>query len=76
MKSLLKDLTESAEIRDVHGELIGYFVPAKGEAAELRHLAFEQYDPEEIRRSKESRGPWHTTAQVLEHIRALERAGD
>jgi len=51
------------EIRDSSGQPLGY----------LTH----GFTPEEIAEAKrraKSDGPWHTTAEVLEHLQSLDRA--
>jgi len=54
--------TETVEIRDRHGNLLGYVSspPSNAEIAAARQRL-------------QSDGPWHTTEQVLDHLKSLEQ---
>jgi hypothetical protein len=56
----LQAATGVVEVRDQHGNLLGYLSrpPSDAEIAEAR-------------RRLESAGPWHTTQQVLGHLKSL-----
>ncbi len=54
--------TDVVEIRDRHGSLLGYVSPPPGEA-----------EIAEAKRRLESDGPWHTTEQVMDHLKSLEQ---
>jgi hypothetical protein len=54
--------TGVVEFRDQHGKLVGYFArpPSNEEIAEAQARL-------------NSQGPWHTTAQVMDHLDSLEK---
>jgi hypothetical protein len=58
----LQFATGTVEVRDRRGALLGY----------LSRPASESEIAEAARRL-ESRGPWYTTQQVLDHLDSLER---
>ena len=73
VRALFGELKETAEIRDEHGGLVGYFLPAASDEARLRQKVMAQYDPAEIARRKASGEPGRTTAEVLERLRTPGR---
>ena len=54
--------TDVVEIRDRRGSLLGYISPPPGDA-----------EIAEAKRRLESNGPWHTTEQVMDHLKSLEQ---
>ena len=50
------------ELRDRHGNLLGYVSPPPSDA-----------EITEARRRLESDGPWYTTEQVTDHLKSLEQ---
>ena len=67
----LLTLREETEIRGADGRVLGYFVPADPELDALYAEAAAHFDPEELRRRKNSGGPWYTTEEVLRHLNSL-----
>ena len=65
---------ELAEIRDASGKVIGFFAPVATDHAHLYADVAAHCDPAEIKRRKEETQPGHTTAEVLEHLRSLEKS--
>ena len=68
--AVLGPLKERAEILDDHGMLIGHYEPVESSEDALYRKAASLFDPEEIRRRKQSAGPWLTTAEVFERLRS------
>jgi len=54
--------TDTVEIRDRHGNLLGYVSPPPSDA-----------EIAEARRRLQSAGPWYTTEQVLDQLKSLEQ---
>jgi hypothetical protein len=50
------------EVRDRHGNLLGYVSPSPSDA-----------EIAEARRRLASDGPWYTTGQVMDHLKSLEQ---
>jgi hypothetical protein len=73
MLAVLKQVNGLAEIRDSNGQVVGFFAPVSVDRAHLYAQAAAQLDPQEIKRRKEAGGPTHTTQEVLDHLRSLER---
>ena len=74
MQDLLGRLKEPTEIRDSKGRPIGYFTPAASQETLLYQQVAAHFDPEEMRRRKESGHPGDTTPEVLEHLKSLGTA--
>ena len=53
---------EPVELRDQRGNLLGYVSLPPGDA-----------EIAEAKRRLESAGPWHTTEEVMDHLRSLEQ---
>ena len=60
----IRQASGTVEIRDQNGILVGYVAPPA--------IATED-EIAEARRRLKSNGPWHTTAEVLGRVRALEQ---
>jgi hypothetical protein len=61
------------QIRDTSGKLIGTFTPAKQQPkSALYEYVAANFDPEEIKRRKNSTEPRLTTPEVLAHLESLE----
>jgi len=73
MSAILKQTTVLSEIRDPSGTVIGFFAPVAIEHAQRYAEAAAHFDPSEIKRRKESNEPLRTTAEVLEHLKPLEK---
>lgn len=58
---LIRESEEPVEVRDENGQCLGY----------LSH-GFTEDDLAEAERRSQSKGPWYTTAEVLEHLRSLK----
>lgn len=74
VRSKLSGVDALVEIRDEEGSLLGYFTPACLGTAEDYRRARAHFDPDEIKRRKQSNEPCYTTAEVLQHLASLERA--
>ena len=68
----LESLEGLTEIRDADGNLLGYFSPAARDTAAVYSQAAAQFDPEEMKRRKESSEKGQTTAEVLAQLKSLE----
>jgi hypothetical protein len=69
--TLLENFHEVTQIRDESGKLIGTFTPARQEKTALYEYVAANFDPEEIKRRKNSKEPRLTTAEVLAHLESL-----
>jgi hypothetical protein len=70
-------LTQVTEIRSADGRLMGTFTPASASsiAAEreaLYRYAASLFDPEELRRCKESDEPCYSFQEVMEYLHSWE----
>ena len=74
MLRILSQVNELAEIRDASGRVIGFFAPVSVERADLYAQAAAQVDPTEIQRRKEPGRKTHTTQEVLDHLKSLEKS--
>jgi len=70
MHKALSQLNNPTEIRDVNGNVVGYFTPANQQEAQLYAEARASFDKDEMKRRKESGANGLTTAQVLEHLKS------
>jgi hypothetical protein len=68
---LFQPATSLAEVRDAQGTIIGFFVPASVEHACEYAQAAAHFDPQELRRRRESSEKTFTTREVLEHLDSL-----
>jgi hypothetical protein len=68
----LSELTVGAEVCGPDGKVIGYFRP-KLDPAKYSPLE-PQISEEELQR-RENSDKWHTTAEVLAHLKRLEQEG-
>jgi hypothetical protein len=59
----VRQATDAVEIRDSHGALLGYVA---------RTPQFTDEEIAEAQRRAASPGPWHTTAEVLDHLHSLD----
>ena len=72
LKAKLKNFSESLEICDESGKVIGHFEPVL-DAKKLREIydrAKTQFIEEELEEARR-RPVWYTTAEVLERLRSL-----
>jgi hypothetical protein len=60
-------------VKDADGKLLGYFSPITREQAASNAEAASHFDPAEKNRRKHSSERDYTTAEVLEHLRSLEK---
>jgi hypothetical protein len=72
LKARLKDFSESLEICDESGNLVGYFqpLPTPIHDREIYDWAKKEFTEEELERARQST-EWYTTEQVLEYLRSL-----
>ena len=69
----LRDTEQAATVRDADGRLLGVFTcMPPGVAATYQH-ALDTIDPDELKRRANDSRPGHTTQQVLERLRQMER---
>ena len=71
--AVLGSVKELTEIRDPSGKVIGFFAPIAVEHAQHYANAAARIDPAAIQRAKEEKGPGRTTAEVLQHLKSLEK---
>jgi len=72
-QSLVK-LDGLTELRDDDGRVLGYFAPACHDSAAMYVEAAAHFDPDEMKRRKESNTKGSTTSEVLDRIKSLEQA--
>ena len=70
VETALSGFAQKVEIRSSSGRVLGYFEPS-AETRMLYDEARKYFDPEEIKRLKESNGPFYTTAEIMNHLRSL-----
>lgn len=70
--AILRGTSTLAEVRDSQGTIIGFFVPASVEHACEYARAAAYFDPQELRRRRESPGKTYTTQEVLQYLESLE----
>jgi hypothetical protein len=64
--------SETVEVRNEAGALLGFFAPASLSGAALRARMYADYDAEEIKRRKQETDGSVTTAELLAQLAALE----
>jgi hypothetical protein len=69
LQQSLSNLPGLTEVRDAQGTVLGYFSPA----AHKTPQAAAHFDPEEMKRRKQSNEPGRTTSEVLSRIARLEK---
>ncbi len=74
LKLEFASLSETVEVRDDSGNLLGFFAPASKSRAELLALAHADFDREEIARRKQNTAGAVTTAELLARLTALEES--
>jgi hypothetical protein len=73
MQAALSQVKELAEICDSQGRILGYFAPVCLEHAAAYAEGAAHFDPAEITSRKEQKQPGHSTKEVLEHLKSLEK---
>ncbi len=74
IQTVLARLKGLTEIRDGQNKVLGYFLPAMPREELLLYLkVLGEYDPEEIKRRKESQEKGYTIEEILEYLESLER---
>ena len=73
MLALLAQAKELAEIRDANGNVIGFFAPLSLPHAQEYAKAASQVDPTEIQQRKKDKQPGHTTKEVLDRLKSMEK---
>jgi hypothetical protein len=68
LQASLAKLPGLTEVRDVGGNLLGYFSPALHSSPEAYARAAAQFDPQEMKRRKSSNEPGRITSEVLNRI--------
>jgi hypothetical protein len=71
VQAAFRHVAQRAEIRDTSGTIIGYFEPSE-ETRKLYEEARTYFDPEDLKKIKESGGPYYTTAEVISYLRSLK----
>ena len=74
VRKALSKLDQPAEIQDAGGNIIGYFTPINHEEARLYREAAARFEPEQMQQRKDSGAKGFTTAEVLEHLKSLEKS--
>ena len=70
----LATLRDETEIVDAEGRVLGRFVPEDGGLDDMYREAAAHFDPEELRRRKNSGEPAHPLADILQRLDASESA--
>jgi GTP-sensing pleiotropic transcriptional regulator CodY len=73
VSAFFSPIKERAEVLDLQGKLLGYFIPAENEDEILRQRIFADYESGEYqkRKAKSAGEEKFTTEQVLERLRSL-----
>src|SRR5437588_188982 len=75
LQTLLGGVRDQAEIRDANGNVLGYYTPLNQAEELLYQQAAQLFDPTEFERlRKEEHGKGVPFDQVMEHLKALEKA--
>ncbi len=70
----LATLRDETDIVDAQGRLLGRFVPEAGGLDDMYREAVAHFDPEELRRRKNSGEPAHPLPEILGRLDASESA--
>jgi hypothetical protein len=70
----LATLRDETEIVDAQGRVLGRFVPEDGALDDMYHEAVAHFDPEELRRRKNSGEPTYPLAEILQRLESSESA--
>lgn len=70
----LATLRDETEIVDAQGRVLGRFVPEAGGLDDLYREAAAHFDPEELRRRKNSQEPTYPLAEILQRLDSSESA--
>jgi hypothetical protein len=73
LQAVLASLRDQAEIRDMAGNLLGYFTPRQLEEELLYQRAEEVFNPEEVERQLKEQQTGSTLEQVMSHLHSLEK---
>jgi hypothetical protein len=73
LQQSLASLPGLTEVRDLQGTVLGYFSPAAHKSPEAYAQAAAHFDPEEMKRRKQSNEQGRTTSEVLSRIATLEK---
>jgi hypothetical protein len=65
-------VTEPAAVCDEQGNVLGYYTPVREATSEDYEWAQQHFTPEMIAEARKEEGGF-TTAEVLEHLKSLER---
>jgi hypothetical protein len=68
----LSMLVQPAEIRDAKGNILGRFTPSEQQNDRIYAEAAKHFDPEELKRRKESFDGGRTTQEILEDLKKLK----
>jgi hypothetical protein len=72
LKDSLVQAKEVTEIRDLSGQLLGYFAPtAVAQQIPALRLA-SLFDPEELKRRKACTEPGYSLDEIMQHLRSLD----
>jgi len=72
VQAALAPLVQPAEIRDASGNVLGYFTSDVERIERLYAEAATHFDPEEMKRLKESFNGGRTTREILEDLKKLK----
>lgn len=73
MHVVIGNLAEPAEIVDSGGNVLGYYTPARVRDAKAYAEARQHFDPEVLKRRRETGPVGRTTKEVLERLKAMEQ---
>ena len=74
IRDWLATLHDETELRDAEGRLLGRFVPVDHDLDALYSEAAAHFDPEELRRRKNSGEPTYPLAEILRRLDSSESA--
>jgi hypothetical protein len=74
LQAVLATLRDRAEVRDVAGNLLGYFTPRQLEEELLYQRAEELFNPKEVERQLQEQQAGSTLEQVMSHLQSLEKS--
>jgi hypothetical protein len=73
VQSTLEGITETIELRGVHGELLGFFSPASPQMAKLYAEAAAAIDREDVKRRRNVAHATYSTEEVLGQLSGASR---
>jgi len=72
VEEVLGRASELTVIRNTEGRIIGRYMPIDPATQALYDEARKHFDPEELKRRKDSNRGGYTLAEIMEHLKSLE----